>query len=256
MRLLHNRSALDNCLSLPYLLKTERSVGKSEVAVARQRGKHAERTEESIAKALEAALQLFSHQGYGATSMRQISSHCDMSVGNLYHHFGAKETIYQKLLDAYWERLLDPELELNKIFDQAHFPDDLEQLAAAVKQVVAANQESIMLIYIDVIEFRGKHIRRFYETMAERFERTYGAALAGRRQRGELGTVDPLVGVMVAVRWLFYFYTIDQCFGVPMHFGMSSEQAVDEFFKILRYGLLPRDGIAERPGIASDRRTD
>jgi AcrR family transcriptional regulator len=224
--------------------------------VARPRGRHAKRTEESIAKALEAALQLFSHQGYGATSMRQISSRCDMSVGNLYHHFGAKEEIYQQLVDAYWQRLLDPELELNKIFDQARFPDDLEQLAAAVKQVVAANQESIMLIYIDVIEFRGKHIRRFYETMRERFERAYGAALAERRQRGELGEVDPLVGVMVTVRWLFYFYTVDQCFGVPMHLGMSSQQAVDELFKLIRYGLLPRGGTAASPGIASDRRTD
>ena len=49
-----------------------------------------------------------------------------------------------------------------------------------------------------------------------------------------------MVGVMVAVRWLFYFFTVEKCFGVPLHFGMGSHQAVDEFFKIIRYGLLPR----------------
>jgi len=45
---------------------------------------------------------------------------------------------------------------------------------------------------------------------------------------------------MVAARWLFYFYTVEKCFGVPMHFGMTSREAVDEFIRILRYGVLPR----------------
>lgn len=213
-----------------------------------KRGKHAERSEESITKALAAALELFSRQGYGATSMRQIASRCDLSVGNLYHHFGAKETIFQQLIDAYWQRLLDPELELNKVFDRANFPDDLEQLAAAIEQVVSHNQDSIMLIYIDVIEFRGKHIRTFYETMADRFQSAYGADLEARQRDRQLGEPDPLVGVMVAVRWLFYFFTVEKCFGVPLHFGMGVPQAVDEFFKIIRYGLLPRPEEADTVG--------
>ena len=50
----------------------------------------------------------------------------------------------------------------------------------------------------------------------------------------------PMVGVMVAARWLFYFYTVEKCFGVPMHFGMSAAKAVDEFSRLIRHGLLPR----------------
>lgn len=203
-------------------------------------GRHAEKSEVAISRALEAALELFSHQGYGATSMRQISDRCGMSVGNLYHHFGSKETIFQTLIDQYWERLLDPELELNRIFARADFPADLEEMAAAIEQVVVANADSIMLIYIDVIEFRGTHIRRFYESMADRFEAAYGPTITQRRAKGELGVGDPMVGVMVATRWLFYFFTIERCFGVPMHFGMDTHQAVDEFIKIIRYGVLPR----------------
>jgi AcrR family transcriptional regulator len=210
-------------------------------------GRQAERTEVAIARALEAALELFSRQGYGATSMRQISSRCGMSVGNLYHHFGSKECIFQNLIDAYWSRLLDPELPLNKIFSRARFPDDLEEMAAAIEQTVAASSESIMLIYIDVIEFRGKHIRDFYETMAGRFRRAYGRSFEERKRNGTLGETDPLVGVMVATRWFFHFYTVERCFGVPMHFGMDASQAVDEFIKILRYGVLPRDGAGGAP---------
>ena len=45
---------------------------------------------------------------------------------------------------------------------------------------------------------------------------------------------------MLATRWFFYYFTVEKCFGVPMHFGLDSQQAVEEFAKILRYGLVPR----------------
>ena len=45
---------------------------------------------------------------------------------------------------------------------------------------------------------------------------------------------------MLATRWLFYYFTVEMCFGVPMHFGMGPDEAVTEFIRILRYGVLPR----------------
>ncbi len=205
-------------------------------------GRQAERSEASTQQVLTTALGLFSHQGYGATSMRQISEASGVSVGNLYHHFGSKEAIYQRLIDDYWERLLDRNHPLNQVFYRARFPDDLEDMAAAIEATVEENAGTIMLIFIDVIEFRGEHIRHFYESMAERFREAYQESFETRRREGRLGDVDPVVAVMVATRWLFYFYTVEKCFGVPMHFGMNASQAVDEFIRILRYGVLPRGG--------------
>ncbi len=201
----------------------------------------ADKTDASTRKVLKASLSLFSRQGYRATSMRQIASRSGLSVGNLYHHFGNKEAIFQRLIDKYWAVLLDPELPLNQIFFRARFPEDMEEMAAAIEQVVAGNASHILLIYIDVIEFKGKHIRAFYQNMADRFASTYAERLAARKKAGELGEVDPLVGVMLATRWFFYFFTVEKCFGVPMHFGLDSRQAVHEFSKILRRGLDPRD---------------
>ena len=207
------------------------------------KGVQAAKSEAATAKALEAALELFSKQGYGATSMRTISEASGLSVGHLYHHFGSKESIFQRLIDEYWEHLLDPSNELQQVFEAAGFPDDLEDLAAAIEKSVEDYRPYIMLIFIDVIEFSGTHIRAFYESMAERFQKTYSESFARRKRDGLLGEVDPLVGVMVATRWLFYFFTVEKCFGVPMHFGMDTSQAVDEFIRIVRYGVLPRGGI-------------
>jgi AcrR family transcriptional regulator len=193
-----------------------------------------------VARTLEAALKLFSSQGFRATSMREIADAAGLSVGNVYHHFPSKEAIFQRLIEQYWEAVLDPELPLNRIFARADFPDDLEEMAAAIEQVVERFRPYILLIYVDVIEFQGEHIRSFYEGMADRFKRTYGGRFDERRRSGELGDVDPMVAVMVATRWFFYFFTVEKCFGVPMHFGMSPDQAVREFIRLLRLGLLPR----------------
>ena len=193
---------------------------------------------ESIGQVLAAALELFSQQGFGATSMRQIAERSGLSVGNVYHHFANKEQIFERLLDQYWEGVTAPDLTLNQLFERANFPDDLEQLAAAIRDVVDRYSSHILLIYVDVIEFRGKHIRGFYEGMADRFEQTYGETL--RRRADEFGDVNPLVAVMVATRWFFYFYTVERCFGVPMHFGMTADKAIDEFNRLIRLGLLPR----------------
>jgi AcrR family transcriptional regulator len=187
---------------------------------------------------MEVALELFSTQGYGATSMRQIAEACEQSVGNLYHHFGSKEAIYQRLIDDYWERLLDPESDLERIFTRANFPDDLEELAAAIERTVEENKASILLVFVDVIEHQGRHIRAFYESMADRFKDKYGPHFAALDREGRLADADPMVAVMVATRWLFYFYTVEKCFGVPMHFGMEAQQAVEGFIRILRNGVL------------------
>lgn len=212
------------------------------------------KSEASVSAVLDAALELFSTQGFRATPLRQIADHAGLSVGNIYHHFPNKHAVYQTLIDRYWQRLLDPELPLNKIFAAGRFPEDLEAMAAAIEQVVSDNSAHILLIYVDVIEFRGEHIRAFYEGMARRFEATYGPQFEARRKSGDFGETDPMIAVMVAARWFFYFFTVEKCFGAPLHFGMTPTQAVDEFIRLLRFGLLPRGGETQ-PQKSNERET-
>lgn len=197
------------------------------------------------ARGLEAALDLFSTQGFRGTTMRQVAERAGVSMGNLYYHFPAKEDIFEALIEEYWQRILDPELPLNKVFQGAGFPDDLEQLAAAAEQLVEQNRAFVLLIYVDVIEFHGEHIRAFYDGMAERFEQVYGDKLRAKQASGELGEdVDPVFAVMCATRWFLYYFTVEKCFGVPGHLGMGPKQATDAFILLLRNGLLPRPPAA------------
>jgi len=117
-------------------------------------------------------------------------------------------------------------------------------MAAIIERVVEENASYVLLIYIDVVEFQGEHIRAFYEGMAARFKEVYGAKLAARKAAGDFGDIDPLVGVIMATRWFFYFFTIEKCFGAPMHFGMKPKEATKEVIRLLRFGLLPRSAEA------------
>lgn len=199
------------------------------------------KSEASVQAILDAGLALFSSQGYRATTLREIADKAGLSVGNIYHHFPSKHEIYLRLIARYWERLSDPELPLNNVFAAAAFPEDLERMAEAIESVVDDNAAHILLIYVDVIEFRGENIRPFYEGMAARFEAIYGARFRERSAAGDFGDGDPMTAVMMTVRWLFYFYTVEKCFGAPLHFGMTPKQAVEGFIRLIRYGLLPRE---------------
>ncbi len=113
--------------------------------------------------------------------------------------------------------------------------------------MVDENGPHILLIYLDVIEFQGEHIRAFYEGMAARFSAAYGPRFAERQRSGDFGDADPMVAVMLASRWFFYFFTVEKCFGAPLHFGMTPKQAVGEFIRLLRFGLVPRTTAESLP---------
>ena len=80
--------------------------------------------------------------------------------------------------------------ELQQLFERAEFPDDLEEMARLVERSVENNSAYIMLIFIDAIEFKGEHIRAFYDGMRDRFEEAYSTSFDRRRREGRLGDPD------------------------------------------------------------------
>lgn len=56
--------------------------------------------EETVAKILDAALELFCAQGYEGTSIQDIVDRLDgMTKGAIYHHFKSKEEIFNAAFD-------------------------------------------------------------------------------------------------------------------------------------------------------------
>lgn len=205
-----------------------------------RRLKQEERSERSRAQILAAALKLFSTVGYHGTSMRDIGRAARASTGSVYHQFPDKESIFRALLDEYFAAVSSPDFPFNRALAAGAFPSDLEAMARAARESVDRYRPYVALIYVDVVEFDGSHIRRFYSEMASRFE----AFLAENRERLALDEmrdgVSALTAIMVASRFFLQYFAVELLFGVPNHFGRDTDAALGEIVDILKYGMLKR----------------
>src|SRR6187200_2340230 len=100
-----------------------------------------ERSERSRQQILDASLRLFSHRGYGATSVSDIAEGAGLSKGNVYHHFPDKETIFRALIDRYFEAMSQPEFPFNRALAHGSFPDNLEAIGHAIQEIVSDYRE-------------------------------------------------------------------------------------------------------------------
>jgi AcrR family transcriptional regulator len=198
-----------------------------------------EKSERSRRAVLDAALSLFSHQGYRATTMREIADRARVSTGNVYHHFPDKDAIFQALLDEYRELTDTQRFPFTRVlFASASFPENIEQLGYAARDSVRQYRAYLALIYVDVIEFEGTHINEFYRSMAERFTRYFeeqGAVedISARLRPG----VSPTSALLLTTRLFFNYFSLEILFGVHEPFGKDSEQVVAEIADIIRNGV-------------------
>jgi TetR/AcrR family transcriptional regulator, acrAB operon repressor len=197
------------------------------------------KAEQSRREVLNAALQLFSHQGYRATTVREIADKAHVSTGNVYHHFPDKEAIFRTLLDEFWTITESKKYPYTRALAAGGFPDNLEELAMAARDSVREFRPYISLIYVDVIEFEGTHIQKFYGDMGKR----YAALMTGgglQQIRSRLRPdVSPVSALLMTTRIFFNYFSLEILFNVPRPFGKDSVQIVREIADILRNGMLP-----------------
>jgi len=188
---------------------------------------------------LDAALRLFSQNGYGPTSVREIAEQAGVSVGAVYHHFPDKESMFRSLIDEYREITEQPRFPYYRAIRTGLFPNNLEQLGYAARDSVRQYRDYQALFFVDVIEFGGEHIREFYSGMADRF----AAFIEEQRAQGDdmtvrlRGGVSPRSALLLTSRIFFMYFQMETLFGVAEPFGKSSAEMVREVADILRNGI-------------------
>ena len=197
-----------------------------------------ERSERSRRHVLDAALQLFSRRGYRGTTVRDIADQAKVSTGNVYHHFPDKESIFRTLLDEFWSITETRRYPFTRALVSGVFPDDLEQLGVAARESVREFRRYIALIYVDVIEFDGTHIKKFYAEMGQRLAAQIGEEAMARIKTRVRSNVSPISALLLTTRIFFNYFSIEILFNVPEPFGKDSAAMVREIADILRSGML------------------
>jgi Transcriptional regulator len=197
-----------------------------------------EKAERSRRQVLDVALQLFSHRGYRGTTVRDIADEAGVSTGNVYHHFPDKESIFRTLLEEFWKITETKRYPFTRALASGHFPDNIEDLGLAARDSVREFRQYIALIYVDVIEFDGTHIRKFYGELASKYARFLGPD-GLKEVRGRIKpSVSPISAILLTSRIFFNYFSIEILFNVPEPFGKDSVQIVHEIAEILRAGMV------------------
>ncbi|MCC7188910.1 MAG: TetR/AcrR family transcriptional regulator [Anaerolineales bacterium] len=103
----------------------------------------------------DAAMELFLTQGYAATSMRQIADKVGLALGGIYNHFSSKDEIFEGIIiDKHPYKQILPAV----IAAEGETAEEFYKNAAhIVISEMGKRPEFVNLMFIEMVEFKGKH---------------------------------------------------------------------------------------------------
>ncbi|HEX8925159.1 MAG TPA: TetR/AcrR family transcriptional regulator [Terriglobales bacterium] len=194
----------------------------------------------------DTALRIFTRQGYHGTSVREIAEAAGISLGNIYNYYQTKEEIFESLVRRYSQKMATLQAEqltplLGSMSDQ-----NLQRLAAAVREIVSNNQDYWRLMYIDVVEFGNKHFSHIFQDFPNALRNLNPDAFPGNKKTSN--GVDPAMAFSTVYLQFFLYYLVETLFGGKDHLGVPEEQAIAHFIRVATKGFgaqaAPRHGTA------------
>src|SRR5215212_1511512 len=205
----------------------------------------------------EAAKKLFIKQGFHATSMRNIAARAGTSLGNVYNYYRTKEEILGSIIGKYQTTIDD---RLRAIFDEIDEPlkpESLVRFGQQIKKMVNDHHDFWLLMYIDVLEFENRHIRKMFEGLVHNLRRRFATQFAELKSSGAVhDDVDPAIGFTAVYMQFFNYFLVEKLFGGNRHFGLTDEQVITQLTGIYCRGLLQNHngGSTKSPKIAKSRK--
>ena len=181
---------------------------------------------------IAASHRLFLEQGFHGTTMRQIAKESGLALGSLYTHFPGKDDLFKAVFDAYNPY---PILLLALENSQGATPEEMVRTAARrMVLALSARPDLVKLVFIDVVEFQGKHLQAAYPDVGPRLDR-----FAARIRRDPV-SVKPFSGdsLLRAFFGLFYsFHMTEMLLGKPPD-PQTQTAALQDQIEIYLNGIL------------------
>jgi len=146
-----------------------------------------ERSKSRRQRLLDAALTVFTEQGYAATPIDDIARASDTSKGGVYFHFPSKQALFLALLDESSAALRE-KVEAA----MAREPDPLVRGEAALRAVITSFAEHRLLARLLLVEAAGagRDFNRALMDMHEQFAMLIAACLDEAVACGQIAPLD------------------------------------------------------------------
>lgn len=179
---------------------------------------------------IKAAHELFIHQGFHGTSMRQIAKHAGIALGGLYNHFPSKEAVFEGVFLDYhpYREVLPAMLSVKGDSVEDRVREAFDLMLHAVKD----RPEFYNLLFIEFVEFKTMHLNDLFVSVLP-----VGLQVSRHifNDPGCLRPELPLPIVMRAFFGLFLgYYMSEIAFGqnAPAEFmDRAAEQMLDIFLR-------------------------
>ncbi len=181
----------------------------------------------------DAALELFMEQGYHATSMRQIADKAELALGGIYNHFSSKEDIFAAIIiDKHPYKQILPLL-LAAEGDTAE--ELIRNAARTLVSELGTRPELLKLIFIELVEFNGKHISSLISEIAPQLIPMFEKMI---RVRKNLRNIPPPVMVRSFLGMFFSFYITELFIKDSVIYKLMPKDSFDLFVDIYLHGVI------------------
>jgi AcrR family transcriptional regulator len=181
----------------------------------------------------EAAFELFMEQGYHATSMRQIADKAGLALGGIYNHFSSKEDIFSAIiLDKHPYKQVLPIV----LAAEGETAEDLIRNAARALVTELGNRpELLKLIFIELVEFNGKHVSSLISEIAPKLIPMFEKVIHVRKN---LRKIPPPILVRSFLGMFFSFYITELFIKDSMVAKLMPKNSFDLFVDIYLHGVI------------------
>lgn len=193
----------------------------------------------------DAAIRLFCQRGYCAVGLRDIAAEAGVSLGNIYNYFDRKEPLFAAVVDRLHAEFAAATEPLARFLARARFPDDAEELGRTIKVMVTRHRTYLTLVYVDIAEFGGTHVRAHYQELAARFRQV----LDGRTSpdSGFASWIDPGVALALLYMQFSTHFVVERLMGARGHLGLDDDAAVSTIARMFLLGVCPRPDHPKDP---------
>jgi AcrR family transcriptional regulator len=188
-----------------------------------------ERTRNEI---IQAACRVFLQHGFHGSSMRAIAQEAGLAVGGIYNHFSGKEEVFLAVVMKYHP--LNSLLPALKTAQGESVEGFVKDAATRLVQEFEQHQEFINLVFIEMVEFKGRHLPRLFETF---FPQVVGFAQHFMEGRAELRPI-PVPILVRAFIGLFFSYVVTDLLIGKQPLAGAETAAFESFVDIYLHGIL------------------
>ena len=181
----------------------------------------------------DAAIRLFLEQGYHATSMRQIADRAELALGGIYNHFSSKDEIFEAIIvDQHpYKRILPLILEVEGDTGEEFFGNAFR----IVVNELGKQPEFINLMFIELVEFKGKHGSVMLREIAPKVLPVFEKVIKARR---DLRITNPAVLMRSFFGMIISYFVTEMVIANSVVDKLMPKNSTDLYIDIFLKGIL------------------